>query len=194
MAVLRTWSERGGRRGGQAARGTNVVLNAQLQYRRNDAQAVNVFPGLGGETTNTSVAAPIGVNIVHGRTIQNGNVNVSHSGVTTTNGFAGRDNVAGDAGIQFPTAASTDPVNWGVPNLVFSGMTAVRGAAATSRADTRVTAGYAWMRPMPKHQLRFGGDMRLDRSRSDINSNARGTFTFTGLYSAAGAGGERHWH
>ena len=176
----------GAGRGAQAARGTNVVLNAQLQYRRNDAQAVNVFPGLGGETTNTSVAAPIGVNIVHGRTIQNVNVNVSHSGVTTTNGFAGRDNVAGDAGIQFPSAASTDPANWGVPNLVFSGMTAVRGAAATSRADTRVTAGYAWMRPMPKHQLRFGGDMRLDRSRSDINSNARGTFTFTGLYSAAG--------
>src|SRR5205807_124200 len=31
-----------------------------------------------------------------------------------------------------------------------------------------------------------GGDVRLDRSTSDINSNARGTFTFTGLYSAAG--------
>jgi hypothetical protein len=42
------------------------------------------------------------------------------------------------------------------------------------------------MRPMPRHQLRFGGDIRLDRSTSDVNANARGTFTFTGLYAAAG--------
>ena len=181
----------GGRGGGAgrrapAARGTSVVLNAQLQYRRNDTQAVNVFPGLGGETTNTSLAAPIGLNIVHGRTIQNVNVNVAHSDAITTNGFAGRDNVAGDAGIQYPSGTSIDPANWGVPNLMFSGITALRGASATSRADTRVTAGYAWMRPIARHQVRLGGDIRFDQSTSDINSNARGTFTFTGLYSAAG--------
>jgi hypothetical protein len=181
----------GGGRGGPAARGTNVVLNAQLQYRRNDTQAINVFPGLGGETTNTSIAAPIGLNVVHGRTIQNFNVNVAHTEATTTNGFAGRENVAGDAGIQYPSTASTDPMNWGVPNLVFSGMTAVRGAAASSRDDTRVTAGYAWIHPMPKHQLRAGGDVRLDRSTSDINANARGTFTFTGLYSDGGVSAPR---
>jgi hypothetical protein len=176
----------GGRGRNLATRGTNVVLNAQLQYRRNDTEIANVFPGLGGQTTNTSIAAPIGLNIVHGRTIQNVTVNVAHSDAQTTNGFSGRENIAGDAGIQYPTLASTDPVNWGVPNLTFSGMSAVRGAAATARADTRLTAGYAWMRPMASHQLRMGGDVRLDRSTSDINSNARGTFTFTGLYSAAG--------
>jgi hypothetical protein len=169
-----------------AARGTNVVLNAQLQYRRNETQAINVFPGLGGETTNTSIAAPLGLNIIHGRTIQNVNVNLARSSVVATNGFAGRENVAGEAGIQYPSASSTDPANWGVPNLMFSGITALRGAAATSRADTRVTAGYAWMRPIARHQLRLGGDIRFDASTSDINSNARGSFTFTGLYSSGG--------
>ena len=29
-------------------RGTNIVLNAQLQYRRNETEALNVFPDLGG--------------------------------------------------------------------------------------------------------------------------------------------------
>jgi hypothetical protein len=182
----------GGRGGGAgrgeaaAARGTNVVLNAQLQYRRNETQASNVFPGLGGETTNTTTAAPIGLNIIHGRTIQNVNVNVVRSAAVTTSGFAGRENVAGEAGIQYPSPSSTDPANWGPPNLMFSGITALRGAAATSRADTRVTVGYAWMRPLARHQLRFGGDLRFDESTSDTNSNARGTFTFTGLYSSGG--------
>src|SRR6185312_10171127 len=98
----------GGRGGGAGrgvpamSRGTSVVLNAQLQYRRNEMQAINVFPELGGKTTNTSIAAPLGLNIVHGRTIQNVNVNVAHTSVVTTNGFAGRENVAGEAGIQYP--------------------------------------------------------------------------------------------
>src|SRR5262249_43818703 len=45
----------GGRGPGARANGTNVVLNAQLQYRENTSESVNVFPGLGGETTNRSL-------------------------------------------------------------------------------------------------------------------------------------------
>ena len=53
-AWWRWWRWRRGRGGHADARGTNIVLNAQLQYRRNETQALNVFPVWGADTTNTS--------------------------------------------------------------------------------------------------------------------------------------------
>jgi hypothetical protein len=176
---------RGGRFG--AGRGTNVSINGQLQWRRNTTEALNVFPDLGGETTNTSISAPITLNVQRGRSIQNINVNIAHTSTTTINAFAGTQNVAGEAGILYPSAASTDPANWGVPTLTFTGFTGVRGAAASERSDTRLTTGYTLIRPAARHQLRMGGDFRLDSSSHQINSNARGTFAFTGVYTSGGA-------
>jgi trimeric autotransporter adhesin len=177
----------GGRVGGPGGgRGTNINLTAQLQVRRTESQALNVFPDLGGDTINTSVSAPINLTVVKGRSIQNLNVNLTHARTETTNAFSDAQDVAGLAGIHYPSAP--DPLNWGVPNLAFSGFTGVRGVAASERSDDRLTAGYAWIHPASQHRLRIGGDYRLDRSASDINSNARGTFTFNGRYSS---GGER---
>ena len=168
-------------------RGTNIVLSGQLQYRRNETEALNVFPDLGGTTVNTSIAAPITLTVARGRTIHLINVNTVHSSSEMTNAFANNENVAGVAGIQYPSSAATDPANWGVPTLTFSGFTGVRGASTTERSDTRLTTGYTWLHPTAHHRLRAGGDFRFDRSENQINSNARGSFTFTGLYSSGGS-------
>src|SRR5262249_39197171 len=40
-----------------------------------------------------------------------------------------------------------------------------------------------------KHQVRIGADFRHDASLTESNGNARGSFTFTGLYSGNGATG-----
>jgi hypothetical protein len=177
-----------GRFGGPSAmRRTNVVLTGQLQYRRNETESLNVFPDLGGTSVSTSLAAPFNLTVVRGRSIHLVNLNAVHASSGTTNAFANTENVAGDAGIQYPSGASTDPANWGVPNLTFSGFTAVRGASSTARSDTRVATGYTWLHPTEHHRLRVGGDFRFDRSENQINSNARGSFTFTGLYSSGGS-------
>jgi trimeric autotransporter adhesin len=160
-------------------------LTAQLQYRRNENQALNVFPDLGGESLNTSFTAPVTLTVARGRSVHNIFVTVTHSTAQSTNEFTNVRNVAGEAGINYPSAASTDPFNWGVPTLSFAGFTGVRGASATLRNDTRVTTSYLWLRPVGKHQLRMGGDFRVDRSSSESNANARGAFTFTGLHSSA---------
>jgi trimeric autotransporter adhesin len=173
----------GGRGGG---RGTNINLQAQLQYRRNETEALNVFPNLGSRTTSTSVAMPITVNVVKNRFVNNFTVNVTHSSSETTNSFANVQNVGGSAGIAYPTGASTSPQYWGVPSLSFAGgLTGVQGAPASVRTDTRITTSYTWMHPFAKHQLRLGADYRLDRDTNQLNVNAPGAFTFTGLYSGA---------
>ena len=177
---------RGGGPGGRGpARGTNIVLSAQLQYRRNESDLTNVFPGLGGQTKTTSIAAPVSLTVSHGRTVNTFTVQLTHSSTDLNNGFAGVQNVASQAGILFPANAPTNSLNWGVPNLSFSGgLTGVQSASATARTDDRITTSYVWSHPIKRHQVRIGADYRFDSTTADINSNAHGSFTFSGLYSA----------
>ena len=175
----------GGRGGGRGQQGTNVTLNAQLQYRRTDNDQVNVLPTLGGRNTGSSFTVPIGLNVMRRGTMQNINVSVTRTTSATTNRYAYVEDVAGRAGI---TGVATDPFDWGVPALSFGGLSNVRDLSPSRRSDTRFSAGYTWSRPTRNHTLRIGGDFRLDQSSSQTDSNARGAFVFTGLYASGGLG------
>jgi trimeric autotransporter adhesin len=185
---------RGGAPGSQfgpgtaGAGGTSVLLTGQLQYRQNNTQGLNVFPDLGNDTTNTNLTAPISLIVRRGRSLHNVTVNLTRATTETANAFANTENVSALAGIRYPGSASTDPLNWGVPNLAFNEFTAARSVPASSRVDDRLTASYVWIHPANRHQVRMGGDYRLDRADATINSNSRGTFTFTGIYASGGAG------
>jgi hypothetical protein len=73
-----------------------------------------------------------------------------------------------------------------VPSLNFAGgFTGLQGAPASTRSDTRITTSYTFIHPFGKHQLRFGADYRIDRDTNQLNVNAPGAFTFTGLYSGS---------
>ena len=175
----------GGRNG--ANRPTNIMLNVQLQYRRNENDSPNVFSALAGRSTSRNLSVPISLNVVRGRSIQNVTVNLTHSSSRSTNLFSGVEDVAGEAGIRYPNLVSVDPLNWGVPNLTFAGFSGLRSAAAGLRTDNRIATGYSWGRLLGKHQIRIGADYRMDSSTSESNANARGSYTFTGTYAAAGA-------
>jgi hypothetical protein len=174
---------RGGRAGGQG-RGTNVTLTAQLQYRRQDGDQTNVFSTLGGERQSTTLGVPVRLNVRQGRTQHALSLNASRSSSATTNRFASVQDVAALAGIS---GASTDPFAWGVPALSFSSVTGLRDVTPSSRSDRRVSASYSWSRPFARHSPRAGADVRLDRSRSNTESNAAGSFLFTGLYTGDGS-------
>lgn len=173
---------RGGGRGA-AGRGTNVSLNAQVQYRRSDADQANTFSTLGGTRTQTSLGVPVGLNITKARQLHTVNVNFSHTASNSANRFAGVENVAALAGIS---GAATDPFAWGVPNLSFSSLTGLRDVTPTDRSDRRLSADYSWTHPLRRHQLRIGGNAQIDRTSSNTESNANGTFTFTGIYTSGG--------
>jgi hypothetical protein len=177
-------AQRGGGPGGRGGRGLTINLSAQLQYRANENEQFNVLPQLGGTTRGTTVTVPINLNVAKGRTNNTFAVNIARNSSTTSNAFSNITDAAGLAGIQYPSAQN--PLNWGVPNLTFSNFN-VRSSAANSRKDLRTTVSYTLGRPISRHQLRFGAELRRDASSSQVNGNARGTFTFTGLYSGNGA-------
>lgn len=175
---------RQGGRGQQQAR-WNVSMNAQVNWRRNANDQTSVLPALGGRSSGTSLAVPIGLNISHGRVQQTVNVNYSRTTNKSTSRYANVEDIAGGAGIG---GVATDPFDWGVPSLSFSTFSGVRDQAATSRSDDRLTFSYSWVRPTAKHAFRIGGEFRHDWSNSRSDANARGSFTFTGLYSSGLAG------
>jgi trimeric autotransporter adhesin len=178
----------GGRGGRGNQQGTTVVLNGQLQYRHNSGEQLNVFPDLGGRSTGSTFSTPIGLNIVHRRQLHNVNVNYSRTTARSLNRYAFRENVAGDAGIE---GVATAPFDWGVPGLSFSSLSSVRDVAPSDREDTRLTLAYTWTRPVARHTLRIGGDVRWDSATSRTDPNANGTFVFTGLHTSGGQSSAR---
>jgi len=77
---------------------------------------------------------------------------------------------------------STDPFSWGIPSLSFTSVSGLRDLTPTVRTDQTLTVSMNQMKPYKRHAFRWGGDFRwmLTDSRSD--SNPRGSFVFTGLY------------
>ncbi|MEO7275360.1 MAG: carboxypeptidase regulatory-like domain-containing protein, partial [Vicinamibacterales bacterium] len=174
----------GGRGGRGAQQGTSVSMTAQLQYRHNDNDQTNLFPALGGTNTGSTLAVPVTLNITHKRILHNLTMNFSRTQSTGLNRYAFVDDIAGSAGIQ---GVSTDPFDWGVPQLSFSSLSSLRDVTPSRRTDSRLSFGYGWTRPSTKHTLRAGADVRLDHTSSQTDSNANGAFVFTGLYSSGGA-------
>lgn len=92
--------------------------------------------------------------------------------------FANGPNVAAELGI---TGTSTNPVNYGPPNLSFTNFGALSdGSPSLVRNQTSsASEGFIWNRG--KHTLGFGGGYRRMQFNNRSDQNGRGTFTFTGL-------------
>ncbi len=91
--------------------------------------------------------------------------------------FAYKNNVAATLGIQ---GVSTDPLNWGPPNLSFTNYAGLSdGAASLMRAQTSaVNASLLWVHK--SHNLSFGGGYRRQQNNRDSDPNGRGAFAFNG--------------
>ena len=120
-------------------------MTAQLQYRRTATDQNNIFPTLAGTATGSSLAVPVSLNIQHKRTTHNVTANYSRTTSDGLNQYAFVQDVAGAAGIG---GVSTDPFDWGVPQLSFSGLTGVRDVTPSRRTDERFSLGYGWTRPV----------------------------------------------
>ncbi|HVL67598.1 MAG TPA: TonB-dependent receptor [Vicinamibacterales bacterium] len=176
---------RGGRGGPQALQSTSVVMNAQVQYRRTSNEQNNVFPTLGGTGGGSTLSTPVALNVMRRRTLHALNVAFTRTTARSQGRYAFVEDVAREAGIA---GVAADPFAWGVPTLSFSSLTGVRDVTPNDRQDTRLTLGYTLSRPWrTSHTLRVGGDIRVDWVRSRTDANARGAYTFTGLYTSGGS-------
>jgi hypothetical protein len=172
---------RGFGRGGPAG-GSN--LNVGVHFRHADSGIQNPFPTLGGTTRLTAWDVPVGFSFTKGGMLQSLRFQFNRQRSDTQNLYAFDQNVAGQAGLL---GVSTDPFDWGTPNLSFSSFS-VRDVNPAMRIDRTIAIGDAIVKTHRTQTFRFGGDYRDVRSDSRTDANARGSFVFTGLFSGVDFG------
>ena len=92
--------------------------------------------------------------------------------------FENRVNVSGEAGI---TGNNQEPINWGPPNLNFSGgITSLTDAGQSFTRNLTHALSYAVLWNRGRHNFQFGADLRRQEFNLLKQNDARGTFTFTG--------------
>lgn len=102
----------------------------------------------------------------------------SRNKVSTLNQFAFVDNVAGDLGIS---GISTDPINFGVPQVAFTNFGDLNDPVPALRRNQtwRFLDNISYVHL--KHTWRAGFEMRKIESNVKTDPTPRGSFSFTGL-------------
>ncbi|MEQ1949391.1 MAG: TonB-dependent receptor [Bryobacteraceae bacterium] len=170
----------------------NHALNSRLQipYGRRDQFGV----GVNWQTRDAQNAQLFGFTDSTSGSGVNGNLNWRHNfgnarfnnvsvtfnrNTSNTNPyFANGPNVAAQLGIQ---GTSSDPINFGPPNLNFTNYAGLTDGSASRSAVTSVGFTESLLLRMGRHNWNLGGGFTRTYNYTVTDSNGRGTFTFTGF-------------
>jgi len=183
IRVIRTFGKAtlGQRRGGGgrgAGGGGRNNLNVGFHYHSTETNLTNPFPSVGGTRATRSFDIPIGYVRSFGKLTNNLRFDFNRNRVRTQNLYAFNTNVAGNAGV---TGVSTNPFDYGIPNLSFTDLTSLNDINPLLRRDQTVTISDIMIWSRGKHTWRWGGDFRRIQINPETASNPRGSFTFTGV-------------
>jgi trimeric autotransporter adhesin len=166
-----------GRRGG----GRNAPRNSLqfgFHYHGSGATLTNPFPSVGGSTSVRSFDIPISYTRSIGKLTNIVRADFNRSRTRTQNLYAFSNNITGTLGI---TGVSQDPFDWGLPNLSFTNFTSLQDTTSTLSRPQTYTFSDNVIWNHGKHTARWGGDFRRVQVNTEIDSNPRGSFVFTGL-------------
>ena len=170
---------RGG--GGRGAGGGRNNLNVGFHYHSTENNLTNPFPSVGGTTAVRSFDIPVGYVRSFGKLTNNLRFDFNRNRIRTQNLYAFNTNVAGLAGV---TGVSTNPFDYGIPNLSFSDFNSLNDYNPLLRRDQTFTLSDIMIWSHGKHTWRWGGDFRRIQINPETDNNPRGGFTFTGFNTA----------
>jgi hypothetical protein len=168
--------------GGRGRRNQGSTLSIAIHVRRGDTTAAGVLPTLGGSTSSLAWDLPVSYTSTMKGFSNALRAQFNRQRVDTTNQYAGVTDIAGQAGLL---GVSTDPFDWGVPNLSFATLTSLSDQGPSRRLDRTITIGDTLTRTAGAHTISAGGEFRDQGFESHTDANARGTYVFTGLYSGS---------
>ncbi len=161
-------------------RGPRNNLNLGFHYHSASANVTNPFPSVGGNTNTRSFDVPIGYTRTFGKLINNARFDFNRSRIRTQNLYAFNQDITGALGL---TGVSSNPFDWGLPNLSFTNFGSLTDTNPQLLRNQTWTFSDNMIYNHGKHTLRWGGDFRRIQINTEADSNARGTFTFTGVNS-----------
>jgi hypothetical protein len=165
----------------------NDRLAFSLTFQRRDGDVFQPF-GFLDTTSGTGLNTDLQwTRNISARLINTAHVSFKRNSSQTTPYFANGENVAADFGIS---GASSNPLNYGPPNLNFTNFGGLSDSPPVLTRNQSQTFGDNTLLVRGLHSFTFG----IQFTRNDLNTktdpNGRGTFDFTGLEtSASGVGG-----
>ncbi|MGA8149692.1 MAG: TonB-dependent receptor [Terriglobales bacterium] len=176
---------RGRRPGGR--RGPQNNLTFGLHYHESSATLTNPFPSVGGHTDVRSFDVPISYARSFGKLTNIARFDFNRSRTSTHNLYAFADNITGNLGIG---GVSQNPFDWGLPGLSFTNFGSLQDTNPQLLRDQTFTYADNMIWNHGKHTFRWGGDFRRIQLNTETDSNARGSFIFTGLNTSELVGGQ----
>ncbi|MBV8206257.1 MAG: TonB-dependent receptor [Acidobacteria bacterium] len=168
-------AQRGGRRGGRNS------LSVAFNYQRSGSDLLNPFPSVHGNTSTQGWNVPVQLSHSFGKLNNTLRAQFNRSQVQTSNVFAGVTNVEGLLGIA---GVAQSPIDWGLPTLSLTNFSGLSDINPVLNRNQTWSFGDAAIWSRGKHSLRFGGDYRRVQVNPRSDSNARGSFVFTGAETA----------
>jgi hypothetical protein len=170
----------GGRRGG----GRNAPRNSLqvgFHYHQSSATLTNPFPSVGGSTTVRSFDIPVSYTRSIGKLTNIVRADFNRNRTRTQNLYAFNNNITGTLGI---TGVSTNPFDWGLPNLSFTDVASLQDTTPQLNRSQTYTFSDNVIWNHGKHTWRWGGDFRRVQVNTETANNPRGSFVFTGTNTA----------
>jgi hypothetical protein len=165
----------GGRGGGRRTRNN---LNFNFNWLRNDSSQLTPFPTASGTSSTSSFNTGLGWAAGKGNWNNTLRANFNRARVDVSNLYAGKDPIEQTLGI---TGVSTNPLDYGLPNLSIKGFTPLTDPAPKYRNDATLQFSETAIWNKHKHNVRFGADFRRLWTTLRSNANPRGSFIFTGF-------------
>jgi uncharacterized membrane protein YgcG len=165
-----------GRRGG----GRNAPRNSLqfgFHYHQSSATLTNPFPSVGGSATVRSFDIPVSYTRSIGKLTNIVRADFNRNRTRTQNLYAFNDDITGTLGIA---GVSTNPFDWGLPNLSFTNFTSLQDTTPQLNRSQTYTFSDNVIWNHGKHTWRWGGDFRRLEVNTDTDSNPRGSFVFNG--------------
>lgn len=176
----------GGSSSGPRQRGPRNGLSIGFHYHNSDSNLSNPFPSAGGGTHVRSYDVPLGYSRTFGKITNMFRVDYNRSTTSTQNLYAFNQDITGELGI---TGVSQNPFDWGLPNLSFTNFAGLKDVNPQLLRNQTLSLSDSLIWSRGKHTLRMGGDFRRIEINTESDSNARGSFIFTGLNTSEMAGG-----
>jgi hypothetical protein len=154
-------------------------IGIQYSMRRGSSLNSSNFPGL--DSTSATSGQNIGLSGTHSfkpRLIVNWRVSLNRMRTETSNAFSFNNDVEGALGI---TGVSTDPLNWGPPSINFKDYGGLSLASPSISLNQTLSVSGGFNKVGRKHSIRSGVDINWVQRNSQRDSNARGTYSFSGF-------------
>ena len=153
-------------------------LAGGLNWQRRDGNALQSF-GFRDETSGSGWNSNLSwTHNFSARAINSVMVRFNRNTSNTIPFFAYSQDVAAQLGIA---GASSEPINYGPPNLSFTNYASLSDASPTLVRNQSASVGESFILTRGSHNFRFGGEFGRNQLNTRTDSNARGTFSFSGV-------------